>query len=68
MGERVSYPQYIRLIELQKEAILIDQIIQEMMKKYDHSILASNEYFMALVDLHDSLKIMLPSHANDLPM
>ena len=60
MGQRVSYPQYLRLIAIQKEVIRMDQTIRAMLSNYDASELAQNPYWIELVDLYNSLKKMLP--------
>ena len=40
MGVRVSYPQYFRLISIQKEVIRMDQTIRSMLQSHDPKILA----------------------------
>ena len=60
MGQRVSYPQYLRLVAIQREVIRMDQTIRAMLASYDASELAQNPYWVELVELYDSLKKMLP--------
>ena len=60
MGQRVSYPQYLRLVAIQREVIRMDQTIRTMLKVYDQMELAQNPYWIELVELYDSLKKMLP--------
>merc|ERR1712062_186297 len=35
LGMRVSYPQYLRLVAIQKEVIRMDQTIRHMLSMYD---------------------------------
>ncbi len=60
MGMRVSYPQYLRLVAIQREVIKMDQTIRAMVRQYDPVELAENPYWMELLELYDSLKKMLP--------
>ena len=60
MGMRVSYPQYLRLVAIQKEVIRMDQTIRSMLATYDPVELAQNPYWMELLELYDALKKMLP--------
>ena len=60
MGMRVSYPQYLRLKNLQKEVIKMDQMIRHMVKVHDINQLASNPYWIELLELYDAMKKMLP--------
>jgi len=60
MGQRVSYPQYLRLVAIQREVIRMDRTIRAMLNIYDPIQLAKNPYWMELVELYDSLKKMLP--------
>merc|ERR1712018_860693 len=60
MGMRVSYPQYLRLVAIQKEVIRMDRTIRSMLNNYDPMELAQNPYWMELLELYDSLKKMLP--------
>lgn len=62
MGMRVSYPQYLRLIAIQKEVIRMDQTIRALLRIYDSRELALNPYWIELLDLYNSLKKMLPEH------
>ena len=57
---RVSYPQYLRLVAIQKEVIRMDRTIRSMLNNYDPMELAQNPYWMELLELYDSLKKMLP--------
>merc|ERR1712018_114844 len=49
MGMRVSYPQYLRLVAIQKEVIRMDRTIRAMLNNYEP------------MELYDSLKKMLPA-------
>ena len=60
MGMRVSYPQYLRLVAIQREVIRMDQTIRHMLTKYNPVELAQNPHWMELLELYDSLKKMLP--------
>ena len=60
LGMRVSYPQYLRLLAIQKEVIRMDQTIRHMLNKYNEMELAQNPHWMELLELYDSLKKMLP--------
>lgn len=60
LGMRVSYPQYLRLVAIQKEVIRMDQTIRHMLSRYDEMELAQNPHWMELLELYDSLKKMLP--------
>lgn len=60
MGMRVSWPQYLRLIVIQKEVIRMDQTIRAMLRTYNHRELAQNPYWIELLDLYNSLAKMLP--------
>ena len=57
---RVSYPQYLRLVAIQREVIRMDQTIRHMLSNYDAVELAQNPHWMELLELYDSLKKMLP--------
>ena len=60
MGMRVSYPQYLRLVAIQREVIRMDQTIRHMLTTYNPVDLAQNPHWMELLELYDSLKKMLP--------
>ena len=60
MGQRVSYPQYLRLVAIQREVIRMDQTIRAMLNLYDPMELAKSPYWMELIELYDTLKKMLP--------
>ena len=60
MGMRVSYPQYLRLVAIQREVIRMDQTIRHMLNTYDAVELAQNPHWMELLELYDSLRKMLP--------
>jgi len=60
MGTRVSYPQYLRLISIQKEVMKMDGTIRSLLETYDIPELAMNQYWSELLDLYDSTKKMLP--------
>lgn len=60
MGMRVSYPQYLRLVAIQKEVIKMDQVIRSLLKTHDPEVLAADPYWHELLDLYNSLKKMLP--------
>ena len=60
MGMRVSYPQYLRLVAIQREVIRMDQTIRHMLNSYDPVELANNPHWMELLELYDSLRKMLP--------
>ena len=60
LGMRVSYPQYLRLVAIQREVIRMDQTIRHMLNKYNEMELAQNPHWMELLELYDSLKKMLP--------
>ena len=60
LGMRVSYPQYLRLVAIQREVIRMDQTIRHMLSTYDEMELAQNPHWMELLELYDSLKKMLP--------
>merc|ERR1712108_101774 len=61
MGMRVSYPQYLRLVAIQKEVIRMDVTIRAMLRNYDPVELAQNPYWMELLELYEALKKMLPA-------
>ncbi len=46
MGERVSYPQFVRLMAIQKEVIRMDKTIRLMYMTHDHNQLAQNPYWI----------------------
>ena len=60
LGMRVSYPQYLRLVAIQREVIRMDQTIRHMLNKHNEMELAQNPHWMELLELYDSLKKMLP--------
>merc|ERR550534_100344 len=60
MGTRVSYPQYLRLVAIQREVIRMDVTIRSMLQTYDPMELSQNPYWMELLQLYNSLKKMLP--------
>jgi hypothetical protein len=75
MGMRVSYPQYLRLVAIQREVIKMDQTIRAMVRTHDPQELADNPHWMELLELYDSLKKMLPleylatvGNANPIPI
>lgn len=62
MGQRVSYPQFLRLMAIQREVIRMDKVIKSMMQTYDPEELAQNPYWIELLDLFASLEKMLPEN------
>ena len=60
MGTRVSYPQYLRLVAIQREVIRMDVTIRSMLQTYDPIELSQNPYWIELLELYNSLKKMLP--------
>merc|ERR1711935_148711 len=60
MGTRVSYPQYLRLVAIQREVIRMDVTIRSMLQNYDPIELSQNPHWIELLELYDSLKKMLP--------
>ena len=60
MGTRVSYPQYLRLVAIQREVIRMDVTIRSMLQNYDPIELSQNPYWIELLELYNSLKKMLP--------
>jgi len=64
MGTRVSYPQYLRLVAIQREVIRMDVTIRSMLQTYDPMELSQNPYWMELLQLYNSLKKMLPEKYN----
>merc|ERR1712156_304171 len=60
MGTHVSYPQYLRLVAIQREVIRMDVTIRSMLQNYDPIELSQNPYWIELLELYNSLKKMLP--------
>lgn len=60
MGMSVSYPQYVRLRNIQREVIRMDQVIRKMARSHDPLDLAQNPHWVELLELYDALKKMLP--------
>ena len=58
---RVSYPQYLRLVAIQREVIRMDQKIRHMLSMYNEMELAQNPHWMEILELYDALKKMLPA-------
>ena len=56
----VSYPQYIRLRNIQREVIKMDQMIRRMVRTHSLADLAQNPHWMELLELYDAMKKMLP--------
>eukprot|EP00095_Tigriopus_kingsejongensis_P011783 maker-scaffold119_size336447-snap-gene-2.28 protein:Tk11783 transcript:maker-scaffold119_size336447-snap-gene-2.28-mRNA-1 annotation:"hypothetical protein" len=65
MGMTVSYPQYIRLRNIQREVIRMDKVIRRMRQTRDPMELAQNPHWTELMELYDALKSMLPVDYND---
>ena len=64
MGMRVNYPQYLRLVQLQKEVIKIDKAIRKY-SKYGFKFLAGNKDWITLVYAYQGLKKFLPKEYLD---
>ncbi|TRY61418.1 hypothetical protein TCAL_15000 [Tigriopus californicus] len=60
MGMSVSYSQYVRLRNIQREVIRMDKVIRKMARSHDPVELAQNPHWLELLELYDALKKMLP--------
>merc|ERR1712012_166750 len=60
MGQMVSYPQYIRLMRIQKEVINMDKVIRRMLDEYDSETLSNFEPRLALIAMYRQMRKMLP--------
>ena len=57
---RVSYPQYLRLKAIQNEVIKMDKMIRSMVARYDLEELETNQYWVELLELYETMKKILP--------
>merc|ERR1711879_934617 len=60
MGQMVSYPQYIRLMRIQKEVINMDKVIRRMLDEYDSETLSNFEPWLELIAMYRQMRKMLP--------
>ena len=60
-GMRVSYPQYLRLKNLQERVIKMDQTLSKIASVVPKEKLMSHPKWNKLVKLHASLRKVLPS-------
>ena len=58
---RVSYPQYLRLKAIQNEVIKMDKMIRSMVARYDLEELETNQYWVELLELYETMKKILPA-------
>lgn len=57
---QVSYPQYLRLVELQDKVIKLDKVMRRMQSQMSREELEAVPRWHTLVALHNSLSKMLP--------
>ena len=56
----MSFPQYVRLKQIQNEAIKMDQLIRALKKIFSPEELANNAHYQELLKLYNPLKQILP--------
>ena len=59
---RVSYPQYLRLVALQKKVIKLDKILKALQARYTDGDLDELPQYARLKKLHQSLSPFLPDN------
>ena len=60
MGMQVSYPQYLRLVQLQAKVVKLDKLMRKMLETRTLEQLQNIPKWNTLVALHHSLRKMLP--------
>lgn len=65
MGYQVSFPQYIRLKNIQEQVIQMDSKMKLLAAKHRHEDLAKDPHWMELVKLHLVTRKMIPEDQRD---